>query len=220
MSIQHWPSRFRYHYKKYLAVFFVSLAIAFISADIILTFVNLVVGGYQPGLSVVSPVITFVILMVAYIMIFKGNLEGTGLAFQGVLSFVFLLLFNEIISLIFNSILTNINAIVCFRAGDYLSGALAIASYIFLGFQVLAGIFSYVRLRQYMTGQYVSSTGVKVWFMIYFGLFILSQGTTLALFFLSSSPENYIALFLVLLEPLSELCCVISSIFTVLRLSD
>lgn len=220
MSIQHWPSRFRYHYKKYLAVFFVSLAIAFISADIILTFVNLVVGGYQPGLSVVSPVITFVILMVAYIMIFKGNLEGTGLAFQGVLSFVFLLLFNEIISLIFNSILTNINAIVCFRVGDYLSGALAIASYIFLGFQVLAGIFSYVRLRQYMTGQYVSSTGVKVWFMIYFGLFILSQGTTLALFFLSSSPENYIALFLVLLEPLSELCCVISSIFTVLRLSD
>ncbi len=220
MSIQHWPSRFRYHYKKYLAILFICLAIAFISADIILTFVNLIVSGYQPGLSTLSPVITFVILMVAYIMIFKGNLDGTGLAFQGVLSFVFLLLFNEILSLIFDSMLTNLNVFYCFKIGDYLSGALSILTYLFLAFQILAGVFSYVRLRQYMTGQYVSSTGVKVWFMIYFGLFVLTTGTTLALFFINSSSENYIVLFLALLEPLSELCCVISSIFTVLRLSD
>ncbi len=220
MSLQHWPSRFRYHYKKYLAVFFISLAIAFITADLILTFVNLIVEGGQPGLGTLSPVITFVILMVAYIMIFKGNLDGTGLAFQGVLSFVFLLLFNEILSLIFDSLTTNINVFHCFKTGDYLSGALSIMSLLFLAFQVLSGIFSYVRLRQYMTGHYVSSTGVKVWFMIYFGLFILSAGTNLALFFLNSTPENYIVLFLVLLEPTSELCCVISSIFTVLRLSD
>lgn len=220
MSIKHWPSKFRYHYKKYLAIFFICLAIAFVSADLILNFVNLIVSGYQPGLSSVSAVITFVILMVAYVMILKGNLENSGLAFQGVLSFVFLLLFNEILSLIFSSISSKLSAFYAFASGEYLIGGLAIASYILLALQLVAGIFAYIRLRQYMEGQYVSSVHVKVWFMIYFGLFILNTGTTLAVYFLGSSPRSLMLLFLALLEPISELCCVLSSIFTVLRLSD
>ncbi len=220
MSIQHWPQKFRYHYKKYLAIFFVSLAVAFIAADLILNFVSLILQGAQPGLGIISRVFTFVILMISYVMIFKGNVESSGLAFQGVLSFVFLLLFSEIVSMLLGSIDSGISLATYFRDGLYLLGTITLVSYLLIVLQVVAGVFSYIRLRQYMLGRYVSSVGVKVWFMIYFGLFILSVVATLAIFFLSFPSSDWMKVFLALLEPISELCCGISAIFTVLRISD
>lgn len=220
MSIQHWPQRFKYHYKKYLAIFFVSLAVAFIAGDLILSFVSMILQGTQPGLGIISRVLSFVILMVSYVMIFKGNVEGTGLAFQGVLSFVFLLLFSEIVSMLLNSIDSGISLVTYFRDGSYVLGSITLVSYLLIVLQVVAGIFSYIRLRQYMLGHYVSSLGVKVWFMIYFGLFILGVGATLAIFFLRFPSSDWMKVFIALLEPISELCCGISCIFTVLRISD
>lgn len=221
MSIRHLPQKIKYHYKKYLAILFVSLAIAFIFTDLAMNLIGLFTNGVGSTLSTLNVIFNFFILMVGYIMILRGNIEGTGLAFQGVLSFVFLLLFSEILSLALDSISSSVSLIVLFANGLFLQGGILLAYYVLIVFQVVAGIFAYVRLRQYMTGRYVSSFGVKLWFFLYLGLFIAGLGLNLAFTFLSATGLNAaMVIFIAFLEPLSELCCAIACIFTVMRISD
>ncbi len=221
MPLQNLKNKFKYHYKKYLAIFFVTLAIAFVTSNVIITFADIFISGHQVSLSDLNVVLSFLILMFSYTMILKGNIRGDVTAFSGVLSFIFLLLFSEIFTLIFTYIAGQLNFVSYFQSGQFLFGSLLLIYHLLLIFQIVAGIIAYRNLRQYMNGRYVSVTKMKVWFYIYLGLFIAAMGVSIAINFSASTNLNSaMKILLVLLEPLSEFVCGISCVFTMMRLSD
>jgi len=217
MKIQLITQKIKYHYKKYLAIFFICLSIALLTAEAILSIITMATSGGYPGIGSFSFVWNFIVLMVCYVMIFKGNREGSGLAFQGVLSFVFLILFLLIINASLNGLL-NISSLIAKGRLD-----LSIYSILFAVFslaEIVSGVFSYIRLRQYMLGRYTSTSGIKIWYLIFLGCIILSSSFSISVAFISSSASEYASVFASLLDSLSQLSCAIACIFTIMRISD
>lgn len=217
MSFHVLAQKLKYHYKKYLSIFFICLAIAFLIAEAVLSVISMFSSGGYPGLGSFSFLWNFIILMVCYVMIFKGNREGSGLAFQGVLSFVFLILFLLIVNAALSGLLNLVNLIGYGRVD------LSLYSILFTLFslaEIVSGVFSYIRLRQYMLGRYTSTTGIKIWYLIFLGCLILSSAFSISIAFIQTPASAVASVFASLLDSLSQFSCAIACIFTILRISD
>src|SRR5574344_2038415 len=212
MSFHLFQQRLKYHYKKYLAIFFDSLAIAFISADFIISLLQMTGSFSSTILSGFSYIWNFAILMVCYIYILKGNMQGTSQAFQGVLSFVFLVLF----LLIVNTAVNSVSNLLLFASGSWQSSLISSLYLLFSLLQIVSGIFSYIRLRQYMLGRYSNTKSIALWYSIFMGSLILTYGFQITLYVMAGGAS----ILLLLLQPLSELSCAIACLFTVLRTND
>lgn len=212
MSFHVISQRIKYHYKKYLAITFDSLAIALIIADFIINLISMGQSSGSPSINSLSYIWNFAILMICYVLILKGNMQGSTQAFQGVLSFVFLVLFLLIVNAATSGLL---NFSVIF-SGNWVSVLLYSFYFLFSILQIVAGIFSYIKLRQYMQGRYSDTRAISLWYAIFMGSLVISYGFEIAIYVISGGAS----VLLYLLQPISELCCAISCLFTVLRSND
>jgi hypothetical protein len=210
MKFSMWRQRFSYHWKRYLAVFFASVGTAFLLAEGILDIAALAAGSGKVTLGVFS-IWNFVIYAITYLFILIGNVKGTMLAFNGVLMFVFMGIWD---------------------AGElfFLDGAVTLSAFFSYSWQgklflslvmffiisgIVSGIMTYLRLRQYLSGRYAKYGGVLAWAAVFCVSMVLFYGFEPAL--LITQDPSLDILYLIL-QPLSEVAIAVAVFFTVTRL--
>ena len=91
MNAQRFKNLWKYHYKKYLALFFTILAlICLIGAGAYDVYLSYGQGGKPNVVSDFLSIYDFALFAIAYMLILIGNLQGTTLAYQGMLMYVFM----------------------------------------------------------------------------------------------------------------------------------
>ncbi len=206
--------KFRYHYKRYLAIIFTSIAIGFLLADFIINLLLMIQNEIAPGFSTLSFVWNFVILMICFVMLLRGNSRQSSIAFQGVLSFIFLSIILLAYELIFQ---------IIYGTGFSFSGVNAVfAILIILGIvgMIVLGILCYLRLKGYLSGSYSNLKRIKIDFTIFLVILILWHGLTIGFEFYLGGIAGWVEILLVLLTPISELFGAAACLFTIYRLNE
>ena len=206
--------KFRYHYKRYLAILCASIAIGFVLGDFVTKLILMIQNETSPGFSTLSFVWNFVILMICYVMLLRGNSRQNGMAFQGVLSFVFLSIVLLAYELVFQ---------IIYGTGFSFSGTnLVFTILIIVGIlgMVVLGVLCYIRLKGYMSGSYSNLKTIKILFTIFLLVLILWHGLTIGFQFYLGGVVGWIEILLVLLVPISELFGSLSCLFTIYRLNE
>ena len=203
--------KLKYHYKRYLSILFASIGLALLVGAI----AYLLITNRQDGYSVSESIWNYLILLVSFIFILCGTVSGTGLAYSGILMFVFYILwdFGEyiLIFLISGSSL-----------GDLFGGSVWSILYN-VGFLLgsvaafVIGILLYIRLRQFLVGKYPSYVGLRNLALAFMILAIIFNGffPMLMLFV-----EPSLRVFLTLLCPFAVIFEALASFFTVTRLKS
>ncbi len=202
--------RIKYHYKKYLAIIFSCIGLALLVGAIVYT---LMPG--EDGTTYFSPltIINFLILLTSFILILVGNVQGTTIAYSGILTFVFYLMV-DFGSFAFTSLLTGTANLF---TGDPL---VIILSVLLLGGGIAAfviGILLYIRLRQYLTGRYSSYVGLRNLALVFTIVAILFNGVVPAILLIYEMP---LKVALALLENFAVIFEAIAAFFTICRLKS
>ncbi len=183
MAFRNLLRKFKYHYKKYLAMFFAILAALCAFGDFVTSLISLVQSHSAPNIMTFWNILFYLYAIYLFYILYRGNKESSAESLQAVLMFTWSLLFYQIFTFIldlaFNSPL---NLLTFLKRGEYLSFSFLLSSYVILLAEIVIGIFGYIRLKQYMSGQYVSSTKIKVLFTIFFSMVILGSAPQIVLF--------------------------------------
>ncbi|GEM_PF-4007998 len=215
MAFRNLLQKFKYHYKKYFAVFFAVLAALCAFGDFVTTLVSLVQSTNAPNIMTFWNILFYLYAIYLFYLLYRGNKENSPASFQAVLMFTWSLLFYQIFTFIFDLLFNSpLNLLAFLEREEYLSFSFLISSYVILLAEIVVGIFGYIRLKQYMSGQYVSSAKIKVLFTIFFSMVIL--GSVPAVYLLILLNTN---IFTILFYSYASFGA-IASIFTILRLSD
>lgn len=212
MSWSIWKQKIRYHYKKYIAITLSSVAMALMIASFALE----IVASVKAGSSSISFSFlwNFAVYVIVYSLILIGNIQGTYLAYNGVLGYVFMVMFDAGISLFF-------------RLGDTIVAslsanptALILTVFYFLCFlgTFVTGLLTYIRIRGYLQSRYASYIGLRNWclvFMIFSVLLNIFQPTLYLI--LGVSPFTFVVSCLL---PVSEAILSVAIYFTILRLKS
>lgn len=212
MSWNTFKQHFGYNYKKFLAIIFCSIAVALLAASGIIDLITMVETKETPTILTPLSFYNFAIMMVVYLILLIGNIKSNNFAYNGMLMYIFMTVFSAI-EILF------ISGIVNFQALFSLDAATMVVVLLYTVFQVagiVAGIFAYIRTRQYLTGSAISYINVRNWALIFVILQIISTGLTPALYLLLGYSAN--AVLLAFLEPISEVFICLGIYFTVLRL--
>lgn len=155
-----WPvfkQNIRYHYKKYVAVLFASLAWACLIGSMIMEIVTAYAG--EGTFVDFNWVWNLIFSAIVYGTILVGNLQGTSTAFYGILLFVFSTVINAVIDLF----LGGTNVLLSLLGGDPLGAAFAVLSLLFVAASIVTGIFVYIRCRGFLNNTYASYAGLRNW---------------------------------------------------------
>lgn len=155
-----WPifkQNLRYHYKKYIAILFASLAWACLIGSMIMEIVTAYAG--EGTFVDFNWVWNLIFSAIVYGTILVGNLQGTTTAFYGILLFVFSTVINAVISLF----LGGTNVLLSLLGGDPLGAAFAVLSLLFVAASIVTGIFVYIRCRGFLNNTYASYAGLRNW---------------------------------------------------------
>lgn len=155
-----WPiftQNLRYHYKKYIAILFASLAWACLIGSMIMEIVTAYAG--EGTFVDFNWVWNLIFSAIVYGTILVGNLQGTSTAFYGILLFVFSTVINAVISLF----LGGTNVLLSLLGGDPLGAAFAVLSLLFVAASIVTGIFVYIRCRGFLNNTYASYAGLRNW---------------------------------------------------------
>jgi len=204
--------RFRNNYKKFLAIIFSSIAIALMLACGTIAIIDHF--HYNIPLSISTPLSAYNIafFLVAYFVILIGNINSNNSAYQGVLIYIFASAFSAAITVL-TSGLTSVST---FFSGSPLVIALTLAQLLFNAFGLVTGIFTYIRLSQYLRSSFVSYEKVRNWTLAFAIFQIISSGLLPALLLIGGS--SGLSVILAFLSPLSEIFICLAIYFTVLRL--
>lgn len=210
--------KIKYHWKKYLAITFICLAIGCLISDMIVNVYLLAASSSSPKGSQFTFVWNFFVLMYCYILIFKGNLENSVSAYRGVLDFVFM----TVILLIINIFVSYINLISsCLNAqGSPAQLVITICYLCFSLFLCVMGILSYIGLKKYISGEYIDSKKILINYCIFLGCIIVTAILIIVLLSLSVGGTNVIRLLTFYLSPIAQVFAAIACLFTVLRIKD
>jgi len=214
-SLMNWyafKERFRNNYKKFLAIIFSSIAIALMLAFAITTLIDYVFFNIPLSVSTPFDVFNIALFLVAYIVILVGNVNSSNSAYRGVLIYIFASAFSAAITLLVSGLPTLNN----FLTGNPLFIALTLAELLFNVFGLIAGIFSYIRLSQYLRSSFVYYERVRNWTLAFVIFQILSTGFVPVLAVLTGT--SGLSVLMAFLSPLSEIFICLAIYFTVLRL--
>lgn len=128
------------------------------------------------------------------------------------LAIIFASAFSTAISLLTSGIFN----FASFFSGDALTIALTLVQLAFNVFGLIAGVFAYVRLRQYLHSSYVQYEKVRNWTLAFVIFQIISCGFTSALLLIYG--YSGISVIMAFLSPISEIFICLAIYFTVLRL--
>lgn len=214
-SLMNWyafKERFRNNYKKFLAIIFSSIAIALMLACGTIAIIDHF--HYNIPLSISTPLSAYNIafFLVAYFVILIGNINSNNSAYQGVLIYIFASAFSAAITVL-TSGLTSVST---FFSGSPLVIALTLAQLLFNAFGLVTGIFTYIRLSQYLRSSFVNYEKVRNWTLAFVIFQIISSGLLPALLLIGGS--SGLSVILAFLSPLSEVFICLAIYFTVLRL--
>jgi hypothetical protein len=211
MSFQSFKEDFRFHQNKYLAVFFSSLALALLLSDFLLE-VILIAEGYAT-LSWDSPLSlwNYVVLGICYSWLLVGNLRNDNRAYSGLLMFVFMSFVGSIESLFYFELL---NFRILFSK-DAVLIALALVLLGILILEIVAGIMTFVRIRQYLSRRYFSYKGVWIWCLVFVVFTVASNCLWPIIYAIEGTLSSTWTLVLL---PLSEAFAAVACFFTTLRL--
>jgi hypothetical protein len=209
MNYQRFKNQWKYHYKKYFALTFTILALCCLIGSGAYTVY--MTNGNSGGASIYFTIWDFALFAIAYMLILIGNLEGTTLAYQGMLMYVFMTLLSAGLAFLENGFL-NVNL---FKSGDALTIVLFVLVMSCYALVTVSGIMSYLRTVQYLRNSYSNYSGLRNWCL----LFAIGNALLYGLepFLLVVSGAN-ISAFLLVLEPLSEVFIGIAIFFTITRL--
>lgn len=203
--------RWKYHYKKYVAIALSAIASALMVTSFLIGFFS--DPASIKGLSGLTSIWNYAVFSIIYLLILIGNIQGSYRAYNGVLGFVFMFVFQAIFDF-----LLDVPSEIASLSGQ--SPWLNLVSFLLLAFYVfsiVSGIMTYVRIRQYLIGRYSSYRGVRNWCLGFTICTCLSSGFLPLLSMLEGVPFNAIVyLFL----PISEFIMSIAIYFTVLRLKS
>ncbi len=202
-------NQFRYHAKRTFALIFIILAIAFQVANFTVGIIN-IASGSKASFNFIW---NFIILMICYVRMLKGNVEDTTKACVGVLTFVYL----STISLVFDTIYS---AIDIGLSSDRLQLIIQIVIFVLMAMETALGIATAVKLRRLIYGfGKTSLKQVKILAGFFFALLILGQAAYIGIWFLFVGDlSNVITVLLLLLSPISELFASIAAWITLSRI--
>jgi hypothetical protein len=208
-------TRFQYNYKKWIAITLSSLAVALELAAGIIYFIYIVKNHVTPGLSFPINAYNIAFLLVAYFTILIGNVNSNNSAYTGVLIYVFSCAFSAGLQ-VFE---TGITSFASFFTGSPLVIGLTMVWFILAVLSLIPGVFTYVRLNQYLRSSSVSYEKVRNWALIFVILQSLTAGFAPVMLLLGGyAASSVIDLSVVILSPLSEVFICWAIYFTVLRL--
>ncbi len=217
MSFSIWKRRFLNNYKKYVAISLSTLGVAFLLASFIVNAIGLADSSSSFGLSSLTSIINFLLLALAYGYLFYGNLNGTSIAYRGMLLFVFYVLWD----FGYASFSMLLNLISVASTQDPLYITISIALFVGTILALASGILCYVRTRQYLTSTYAKYEMVRLWALLFMIFVLLGDGLMVAYYasfvYLGVAP---LYVFFYLLEPISIMLMSIVCFFTVLRLKS
>lgn len=208
-------NRLKYHYKKYLAIFFACLGVGCFIGDFLLTAIYYMNGSETvlSGTLDAIDLILYLAMIVCFVMLLLGNIRGSFLAFQGLLTFVFYELFSKgRISLVYLVQLASIGSEM-----DVVSFALTLFLAISASFVVVSGIFSYIRTRQFLNRTYGSYRVVRGWSLAFTLGVSVCEGLYVALYAFIYGFS--LSTLLYVLTPLGAIFMALSCFFTTLRLA-
>lgn len=200
--------RIKYHYKRFLSILFASLGLTLVVGA--LTYYLM---AYQSGISLT--ILNYLILLAAFIMILVGAIKGTAVAYSGVLTFIFYILWD------FGSYVVSYS-MMSVLSGDWYE---VLINSLYLGGSVAAlivGIFLYVRLRQFLVGRYASYVGLRNLALAFTILAVLFNAITpvLLVYLYAGSEISFVTIFLSVLDPLAVICEALASFFVITRLKS
>ena len=202
--------KLKYHYKRYLSIAFASIGLALLVGA--LTYFS--ITNRTNSYTMMGSLWNYLILLVCFIFILYGSIQGTAIAYNGILMFVFFLLWDFGSSFVIN-----------WLSGSFLnlfSGnpLLIAATLISFGGNLLAlitGIFLYIRLRQFLTGRYASYTGLRNLALV-FSILVILFNIVVPILFIVYSPT--LDMFLSLLYYFAIIFEALAVFFTICRLKS
>lgn len=198
---------FKNHKNKILAVLFASIAnILFFSYAIY----SIVLSA--PNLDI-SSVWNYLLYAVTYLIILIANIRNDNFAYQGILMFIFFMVFDQIYTLLVDSP----GLLSSFASGDVTIILLSIFLFLFLLAQVVIGILLYVNIVKYSRGTIDNFKKVRIYGILYSVSLFISLAFYMSLLLLPLE-INPLSVFLLFMTPISEVFMSVSICFTLERL--
>jgi hypothetical protein len=211
MTWQRFRNNWKYHFKEYLAVFFTCLALTCLIAS---AAIGLIQGSVAySGVSTLMSIWSFGLFAIAYMLILVGNLQGTTLAYTGMLMYLFMTLFNLIETMFLNS-LFSFNYLF---SGDPVLIIVTLLILAFFATDFTGGIMTYIRTSQFLRNRYASYSGLRNWCLVFTIANSILFGLEPILFTIE---HRNISLILLFLEPLGQVFISIAIFFTISRLKS
>lgn len=198
----------KHHHNKIFACTFSGLALAiFLAVQIAL----MVLSGtnYFSFLNIWNVVITLAV----YTIIFSGNLRNDPFAYNGVLMFIFMSVFDAVRSLI----VSGFDVANSFQGENLRLGLFFIIMVLSEAAMAVIGIFLYVKSRRYMLGYPVPWRVIRLLSILFFACLCVSTAFTLSILLLLGIYGPIYAL-LVVAEPVSAVLIGLAIVFTMERL--
>jgi hypothetical protein len=200
---------FRNHKWKYLAILFASMATILMGTSFIISFYS-----YYFSSGVGSWLFTwlwdFVIYLVCYLLLLVGNIKNNNYAYQGMLGFVFFMVFNLILPVL--STLLNIAT----GAWTSMLGLMVVAFGLVYVAQAVFGILAYILTYKYLRGTYYRLRRIVLFAILYALFLFIGYFATLGIYAIEDTVVT-LTLDEILLE-ISNVLFSVAIIFTVLRL--
>lgn len=202
--------KLRYHYKRYLSILFASIGLAFLVGA--LTYFG--IANRTNSATMMGSVWNYVILLVSFIFILYGSINGTAIAYNGILMFVFYLMWDFGATVVVNWI--NGTFLNLF-SGQPIVIAETIISLVGNIAAFILGILLYIKLRQFLMGRYASYTGLRN-LALAFTILVILFNSVVPTLFLIASPT--LQTFLSLLIYFAVIFEALSVFFTICRLKS
>ncbi len=202
--------KLRYHYKRYLSILFASIGLAFLVGA--LTYFG--IANRTNSATMMGSVWNYVILLVSFIFILYGSINGTAIAYNGILMFVFYLMWDFGATVVVNWI--NGTFLNLF-SGQPIVIAETIISLLGNIAAFVLGILLYIKLRQFLMGRYASYTGLRN-LALAFTILVILFNLVVPTLFLIASPT--LQTFLSLLIYFAVIFEALSVFFTICRLKS
>ena len=198
---------FKNHKNKIFAVGFSAIA-----NIIFFAYALYVLIGARGSLSF-SSVWNYLLYAVSYLIILIANIRNDNFAYQGILMFVFFMAFDQVYTLILNSV----NVINAFSSGNVTYICLFLLFSWCLLAEAITGIILYININRYMRGSIDDFKKVRIPGILYSCLLVAGLEFHISLSLILPPYGTLVALFMFII-PISEMIMSIAICFTFDRL--
>lgn len=208
--------RIRRQYKKVIAVSLSCIGVALLIGSFVGNLIIQANSESGMGIESLSGIWNFLLLLAAYGYLLYGNINGTTIAYRGMLIFIFYVLW-DFGSFLFTSVM---NLVAAGSTGDPALIGLFVAILIGAILALASGILCYVRTRQYISGQYVKYEMVRLWSIFFMASVLLGGALLIAEYVILLQGMDSTSLLFLLLEPISMMVMSVVCFFSILRLKS